>query len=314
MKITIVLKKQDADGLGGEILSSMGMKRSEFEPQVFSVQHVQDPRRVAPVDVLESMWAIQYAEALMDAGIRPVRIFQKTDSTAGLTPFYTVSSSVEAPPKPSKRQIADVLEAAANVLEGASVINISEMISTAAQMGKPCVLTSDEADMFLTSLDEHPGFAKLIKTEAYRVIKNAVRSGNDAKLSVRDCGDLLRFLPRSASTTKASKGVIDKKTWKMIREKVNDALEKAGFDGNGRFKNIADANNKIADVLRRYGLQLADVMSADLFREPSKTHNFRLEFINPMDSFSPIAFDDSMLRFSYFTHDTGRVEVVAYLS
>ena len=117
-----------------------------------------------------------------------------------------------------------------------------------------------------------------------------------------------------ASTVKSSKGVIDMKTWKTIREKANDALEKAGFDGNGRFKNMGQANGKLADVLSKFGLQLGDVMSADLFREDSRTHNFSLEFVNPMDSFSPVAFDDSMMHFSYAKLSPDRIEVVAYLS
>jgi ElaB/YqjD/DUF883 family membrane-anchored ribosome-binding protein/DNA-directed RNA polymerase subunit RPC12/RpoP len=112
----------------------------------------------------------------------------------------------------------------------------------------------------------------------------------------------------------ASKGVIDMKTWKMIREKANDALEKAGFDGNGRFKNVGQANNKLAEVLSKFGLQLADVMSADRFREDSRVQNFGLEFVNPQDSFSPIPFDDSMVHYSYTKLSPDRVEVVAYLS
>ena len=119
MKLTIVLKKQDAAGLGGQILEAMGMKRSVYEPEVFVAQHIADPRIVAPTDVLESQWPIMYVEALMDEGIRPMRVFQKDNSPLGLTPLF---ASTQTPAKPNKAAVADLLEATANALE-AGVVN-----------------------------------------------------------------------------------------------------------------------------------------------------------------------------------------------
>lgn len=132
--------------------------------------------------------------------------------------------------------------------------------------------------------------------------------------SLRSAAAKLQAASLDAGKLMASKGVISPKDWKMIREKANAALEKAGFDGNGRFKTIGQANSKLADVLSNFGLQLADVMSADRFREDSRVQNFGLEFVNPQDSFSPIAFDDSMVHYSYTKLSPDRVEVVAYLS
>lgn len=113
MKLTIVLKKQDAIGLGGQILEAMGMHRSIYEPEVFVVSHVQDPRLVAPVDVTESMWSVMYLEALMDEGIKPLRVYQKDNSVASLTPLFA-STGVRGL---SRNAVADMLETAANALD-----------------------------------------------------------------------------------------------------------------------------------------------------------------------------------------------------
>ena len=86
MKLTVVLKKHDADGLGGEILEGMGMTRSEVEDQVFSSFHLApDLAGIQTGDVDDSMFAARVTEALMDRRIRPIRVFQRTNSNAGLT-------------------------------------------------------------------------------------------------------------------------------------------------------------------------------------------------------------------------------------
>jgi hypothetical protein len=88
VKLTVILKKQDADGLGGEILENMGMTRSEVEDQVFSSYHLApDLAGIQTGDVDDQMFSARITEALMDHGIRPMRVFQKTNSNAGLTPL-----------------------------------------------------------------------------------------------------------------------------------------------------------------------------------------------------------------------------------
>ena len=92
MKLTIVLKVQDADGFGGEILQGLGMSRSEFEPTVFVL--TMPVHEISKFGTGDSSWSQpeahtqKYVEALTDFGIRPVRVFQKTDSAAGLTPLH----------------------------------------------------------------------------------------------------------------------------------------------------------------------------------------------------------------------------------
>jgi hypothetical protein len=298
VKLTIVLRKQDALGLGGQILEAMGMKRSVYEPEVFVVQHIQDPRLVAPVDVLESMWPVMYVEALMDEGIRPIRVFQRTDSTVGLTPLFASAA------KPNKLAVADLLEATANALEAGEGVAGCGCEEGVCQCGDACV----------------PGPDGNCQVCGLPTTETSMMEVNPMDTAIGALTELAEFLADDDlhshinNHLNASKGVIDMKTWKTIREKANAALEKAGFDGNGRFRTIGQANSKLAEVLSNFGLQLADVMSADRFREPSKTQNFSLEFVNPQDSFSPVAFDDSMVHYSYAKLAPDRVEVVAYLS
>lgn len=88
MKLIIVLKQHDADGFGGELLTSLGMLRSPVDPGVFSLSTaVHDTAR----GYGDTSWSQPEAttqlflEALMDAGVRPVRWFHQNDRTAVLT-------------------------------------------------------------------------------------------------------------------------------------------------------------------------------------------------------------------------------------
>lgn len=105
MKFSIILKRQDADGLGGDLLEAMGMTRSEHAPTVFT--------RMLPIHNVEKLgtgdsgWSLpeqhtqMYVEALADYGIRPMRVFQKHDSAAGLTPLHA-SAWADAEPVSAK--------------------------------------------------------------------------------------------------------------------------------------------------------------------------------------------------------------------
>jgi hypothetical protein len=119
MKFAIILKTQDASGLGGEILEGMGMSR--VSETVFTrTLPVHD---IAKFGTGDTSWSqpeantLLFVEALMDYGIRPIRVFQKTDSTAGLTPLHASfcgGSEGKAEPKrpPSiERALAEVEKA-----------------------------------------------------------------------------------------------------------------------------------------------------------------------------------------------------------
>jgi hypothetical protein len=98
------------------------------------------------------------------------------------------------------------------------------------------------------------------------------------------------------------------------REVINQALRKAGFDGNGRFKSIGQALNVASGVLRKYGFEWGQVNSADLFRSPRGSTLIRLAKKDPDDPFSPTDVSNSGLSFSWEELSKNSFEVVAYLS
>ena len=85
----------------------------------------------------------------------------------------------------------------------AGAIDLSKLVETAASSGRPLVMTSDEAEDLVVTLDDHPNFGKLVKTSAFRTLKAAVLSGNDAELSHRDVLELLPFMSKSSASGSA---------------------------------------------------------------------------------------------------------------
>lgn len=87
MKVLIELKPEDADGLGGEILTRLGMKKLSSclfaASVVLGVRHLHTVGQpeVDPGDLADSMagesrvvYTRAYVESLTDVGIRPVRV------------------------------------------------------------------------------------------------------------------------------------------------------------------------------------------------------------------------------------------------
>ncbi len=88
MRVIIELKQADADGRGGDILTSMGMKRSEVSPNHFRAMMLSEPD--------DPHWddrdlALPYIEALRDELITPRRVAVKTRSI----PYNLMSSSAK---------------------------------------------------------------------------------------------------------------------------------------------------------------------------------------------------------------------------
>lgn len=135
MKLFITLKQTDADGLGGELLETLGMNRAKRDSKSFvkelAVTELLDRfsssfdeeddeedgkdvnasagafagrrrrrrRRVRPTDFLlyedNSMYALPYLEPLTDRGIIPLRVSLRTDSTVALTPINASTVSAD---------------------------------------------------------------------------------------------------------------------------------------------------------------------------------------------------------------------------
>jgi hypothetical protein len=111
-------------------------------------------------------------------------------------------------------------------------------------------------------------------------------------------------------TAKAPQGRIDPAT----RSVINRDLEKAGFDGNGRFARMGQALSKAFDVLSEHGIQTAEIINAHTFNQSKGHRLIELAFSNAEDSFSPTSVSNAGLAFSW--HDLGdeRFEVIAYIS
>lgn len=135
MKLMITLKPEDASGLGGELLETLGMQRSNHDPKRFTkdlavtelldkfekavddegvslreedkvqaaagsrLRNRRRRRGLRPTDFLlyedNSMYALPYVEPLTDRGIRPLKVSLMTDSTVVLTPI-NASAKVKA--------------------------------------------------------------------------------------------------------------------------------------------------------------------------------------------------------------------------
>ena len=121
--------------------------------------------------------------------------------------------------------------------------------------------------------------------------------------------DLARAVVAATVTVAA-----DRKLDRALRERVNSDLARAGFDGNGRFRSIGQALNKLSGILQKHGIEEDDVYSADLFRGDQGHRTFNIAFSNPDDAFSPQAIGNSMLTIQWFQHRAGALEVLSYLS
>jgi hypothetical protein len=101
---------------------------------------------------------------------------------------------------------------------------------------------------------------------------------------------------------------------KTVRTSLNAMLEKAGFDGNGRFISIGAALNRVMGVLAAQKIELSEPTTAHSFSGPKGSRTLYIEFHNNDDPFSPIPIGNSSLSFSWYElAKNGPYEVIAYL-
>lgn len=107
------------------------------------------------------------------------------------------------------------------------------------------------------------------------------------------------------------------------RKKINDAFNKAGLDGNGRFKKIDHGISKINEILADNGFELDEVTSSDRFREDKGRQEFHIARKNPKDAYSPIEIKNSIISFSWHLMHEKKItdtvkektfEILAYVS
>lgn len=107
------------------------------------------------------------------------------------------------------------------------------------------------------------------------------------------------------------------------RSRANDAVRRAGCDGNGRFASpSAGANAALHAAAQAIGVEPDESVDAMRFRAPQGTTTIRLAWTNKADSFSPVSIENSVLFVSWTKLNAGGgatvngldYEVVAYLS
>ena len=93
------------------------------------------------------------------------------------------------------------------------------------------------------------------------------------------------------------------------RDRINKYLaNRTGLDGSGRYNKVGNALAKAAEVLDKYGYELTFI-DAFFLRRKSGTHH-----VDVVTSSNPDRLlDNTSLRLQWYTHPSGKVEVVAYL-
>lgn len=104
----------------------------------------------------------------------------------------------------------------------------------------------------------------------------------------------------------------------QVRVKANADLIKAGLDGNKPYEKVGLALKDVTSVLDKHGIEVVDSFDANLFMpDPNGkaiNRKFDVAFTNADDSFSPKDISNSLLVISFAKLQSGRFEVLAYLS
>ena len=100
-----------------------------------------------------------------------------------------------------------------------------------------------------------------------------------------------------------------------LRSQVNNALNKAGLDGNKSFEQMSRAISAIDEVLGKHEMEYGEVITADQFTGKNGQKLITIAQKNPEDSFSPTPIENSSVYVQWSPlGDTDDLSVVAYLS
>ena len=101
-----------------------------------------------------------------------------------------------------------------------------------------------------------------------------------------------------------------------VRNKINSQLVSKGLDGTTYFNRVHEALNAIADVLGNNELSVEGVFGDEFIRNDKGQKSYSLTgSAQPGDPFTPgPQVNNSMLVVSWYKMDSGRYEVIAYLS
>lgn len=98
-----------------------------------------------------------------------------------------------------------------------------------------------------------------------------------------------------------------------IRHRINEALIRAGLDGNGNFREIGDGIATLINVLNTFGIEQDEVLNAHRFSGNSGRAQIDLAWSNPADPFSPEPIANTAAWISWYRRESGNFEILAYL-
>jgi len=102
---------------------------------------------------------------------------------------------------------------------------------------------------------------------------------------------------------------------KALRERVNDELREAGFDGKKMFRTLGAAFSKAWSILANNEiLPVAGMFDSWQFSQPQNNQMVIVGKVMDPDGDVIVEFTNSALVFAWYTMPTGRVEAIAYLS
>ena len=125
----------------------------------------------------------------------------------------------------------------------------------------------------------------------------------------KDLSDVVKTL--KAIAIKEMSFTSSQKLNQSVKSKITNALSKAGLDGNKSFERLGIGLSVISEVLSKFGIE-HDIFTGIDGKEGRK--NIDLSFSNPEDAFSPEEISNAMLVLTWHQHESGRYEMVAYIS
>ena len=98
------------------------------------------------------------------------------------------------------------------------------------------------------------------------------------------------------------------------RSRINNALERTGLNGNGRYDRAQRGYAEAVDILANFGIELDGIVNSFEFTRPKGRVTVELAFTNQEDSFSPISIGNAMLVVQFERLRENAYEVIAYVS
>lgn len=131
--------------------------------------------------------------------------------------------------------------------------------------------------------------------------------GSKVKAHLRNADDDVRKNP--GRMHKSDPGYLHQ----SIRSTINEHLSRSGLDGNTYYEKPQHGYVRALDILAEYNIELGEVVDSWAFTHPSH-HIYILLAKKTSDPFAPIDIPNTQLSLSWHKMQSGRFEVIAYLS